>query len=162
MSSRIRAAAIAAMVGALLAPSVLAAPLSLQTSALDELSWLAGEWQRETGNGLALERWRRTDAGLAGEGLVVRGGQARPLEALLLVEMAGETYYIAKPPENAYPVAFRLVSRTGGEFVFENTTHDFPQRITYRRTGENTMTASIEGPGESGAPQRIDFEFIRR
>lgn len=141
---------------------ILALP-SLQSSALDELAWLEGDWYRATRSGEAIERWRRDGDGLSGEGLVVRDGRTALTESLLLVEMAGEVFYIAKPPENPYPVAFRLVSRDDGAFVFENTTHDFPQRIIYRRTGEDTMTAAIEGPGQGGdAPQRIDFAFTRR
>lgn len=144
------------------ATMILALPLP-QSGALDELAWLEGEWYRATRGGEAIERWQRNGDGLSGEGLVVRDGQTAVIESLLLVEMAGEVFYIAKPPENPYPVAFRLISRDDGAFVFENTAHDFPQRIIYRRTGEDTMTAAIEGPGQGGgAPQRIDFAFTRR
>jgi hypothetical protein len=55
-----------------------------------------------------------------------------------------------------------LVSRAGGEFVFENTTHDFPQRIIYSRVSDDAMMAAIEGPGEGGETQRIEFHFVRR
>jgi hypothetical protein len=135
---------------------------AVQADALADLAWLEGEWHRQTRNGSAIERWRRTDAGLVGEALVQRGDQSMQTEALLLAAMGGEIFYIAKPRENPYPVAFRLVSREGGAFVFENPEHDFPQRIIYTRTSDTAMTASIEGPGEGGAPQRIDFVFTRR
>lgn len=141
---------------------VLAPVASAQSGALDELAWLVGEWQRQTRSGTAIERWTRTGAGLVGEGVAQRGEQSMQTEALLLVEMVGELYYIAKPRENPYPVAFRLVSRADGAFVFENTDHDFPQRITYRRTAEESLTVVIEGPGDDGTPQRIAFEFTRR
>jgi hypothetical protein len=136
--------------------------MPLQSPGLGELAWLEGEWERPVTGGIAVERWTRTDAGLMGEAVVVRDGRERQTEALLLVSMGGEVFYIAKPPENPYPVAFRMVSGADGRFVFENPTHDFPQRIIYRRTGENAMTASIEGPGDGGDTTSIDFEFVRR
>lgn len=142
--------------------AVLAVP---QTSlnALDELAWLEGEWHRTSGGGEAIERWQRNGDGLVGEGLVIRGDETSSVESLLLVEMAGEVFYIAKPRQNPYPVAFRLVSREDGAFVFENAAHDFPQRITYRRNGDDAMTAVIEGPGEDGGePRRLEFSFTRR
>jgi len=133
-----------------------------QEAGVAELAWLVGEWQRETRSGMALERWRMTEAGLVGAGLQVRDGQERVFEALMIVAMAGDVYYIARPPENPYPVGFRLVSHDNDTWVFENTTHDFPQRIIYTRNGPDAMAASIEGPGEGGEIDRIEFSFTRR
>lgn len=134
----------------------------LQSPGLGDLDWLEGEWERPVRGGIAIERWVRTAAGLTGEAVVVRDGRERQTEALLLVEMGGELFYIAKPPENPYPVAFRRISAADGSFVFENPTHDFPQRIIYRRIGEDAMVATIEGPGDDGGTTSIDFEFVRR
>jgi hypothetical protein len=133
-----------------------------QSAAVDDLAWLAGEWQRQTRGGTAVERWMVTPAGLVGEAFLERDGETVRTESLLIVEMDGELFYIAKPRENTYPVAFRLVSRDAGTFVFENTTHDFPQRIMYRRDADSAMTAVIEGPGEGGENQRVEFHFERR
>ncbi|MGD8328308.1 MAG: DUF6265 family protein [Acidobacteriota bacterium] len=141
---------------------VMATILSAQTAGPADLAWLEGEWQRATRSGTAIERWTRTEAGLVGEAVVARDGREQQTEALLLVVMGGELYYIAKPVENAYPVAFRLLSADDGALVFENTTHDFPQRIVYRRTAPDAMTVTISGPGDDTAPRSIDFEFVRR
>jgi hypothetical protein len=141
----------------------LAAPAQQPT--LAELAWLEGEWIRATSSGTAIERWKSVPGGgLVGEGAFQRGdgGAEIQTEALLLVEMAGEIFYVAKPRENTYPVAFRLTSLENGTAVFENPTHDFPQRIIYRRSGPDSMTAAIEGPGDGGQPRRIEFPFVRR
>ncbi len=34
-------------------------------------------------------------------------------------------------PENTYPVLFRLTASSDTQAVFENPTHDFPQRLGY-------------------------------
>ena len=128
-------------------------------------AWLEGEWQRATRNGVAIERWRHVEGiGLVGEGVRLPNGAETEIhiEALLLVTMGADTFYIARPRENPYPTAFRLVSFTADSVVFENETHDFPQRIIYQRDSEDAMTASIEGPGDDGRLQRIDFVFVRR
>ena len=137
----------------------------VQDDELAAFAWLEGEWQRTTRRGVAIERWRRVrGVGLVGEAVLLPtdADTEVPTEALLLVTMGADTFYIARPPENPYPTAFRLVSHADDTAVFENPTHDFPQRIIYRRISDDAMTASIEGPGDDGQVQRIDFEFRRR
>lgn len=137
----------------------------VQDDSLAPFAWLEGEWQRTTRRGVAIERWRRIPGvGLVGEAVLqpTDADTEVPTEALLLVTMGDEIFYIARPPENPYPVAFRLVSHADDTAVFENPTNDFPQRIIYRRISDDAMTASIEGPGDGGEVRRIDFEFRRR
>ncbi len=147
----------------------LAAPAAtspaVQDDSLARLDWLEGEWQRTTRRGVAIERWRRVPGvGLVGEAVLLPTGADMEVhtEALLLVTMGADTFYIARPPENPNPTAIRLVTHANHTPVFEKPTHDFPQRIIYRRTSDDAMTASIEGPGDDGQVQRIDFEFRRR
>ncbi len=142
-----------------------ATPATMQSTDLTAFAWLEGEWQRATRSGVSIERWRRVPGvGLVGEGARLPDGADTEIhsEALLLVTMGADTFYIARPAENPYPTAFRLISLTDDTAVFENPTHDFPQRITYQRVSEEAMTASIEGPGDGAQVRRIDFEFVRR
>ena len=136
--------------------------LPLQDDGLEGLQWLEGEWQRQTRAGTVVERWTLTENGLAGESFALRGEQPTLTETLMLVQMGGSVIYVAWPVENPYPVAFPLVSRENDEFVFENTTHDFPQRIIYSRESGDALTVAIEGPGEGGEAQRVEFHFVRR
>ena len=136
-----------------------------QENGIGAFNWLEGEWQRTTRRGIVIERWESVAGiGLVGEAVLVPTGGTEEIhtEALLLVTMGTDTFYIARPPENPYPTGFRLVSLDGDTAVFENANHDFPQRIIYRRVSDDAMTASIEGPGDDGSVQRIDFEFVRR
>lgn len=136
--------------------------LPLQSDGLEDLQWLEGEWQRQTRAGPAVERWTRTENGLAGEGFALRGEQSMLTETLMLLQMGESVIFLAWPVENPYPVAFPLVSSENGAFVFENTTHDFPQRIIYSRESADTLTVVIEGPGEGGETRRVEFHFVRR
>ena len=78
------------------------------------------------------------------------------------VEYAERLREASRPLENELPVAFRLIRHEDGIAVFENTGHDFPQRILYQYHDDATMTASIEGPSDDGETRRIDFSFRRR
>jgi hypothetical protein len=44
--------------------------------------------------------------------------------------------------------------------VFENRTHDFPQRVGYERTGRDTLLAWIEGI-DRGQARRVEFPYHR-
>ena len=50
--------------------------------------------------------------------------------------------YVARPsgqPETTFP----LVKASATELVFENPTHDFPQRILYRKASDGTVSAAV-------------------
>jgi Domain of unknown function (DUF6265) len=74
----------------------------------------------------------------------VRGGKLKEYEFLALREVDGRLAYVAIPSRQR-ETAFALVRfKRNGAAVFENSAHDFPQRIIYLRT-ERGITAMIEG-----------------
>jgi len=142
------------------------APTKPGEAKLERLQWLLGSWKREAKTGTIHETWTRLgDRAYEGKSTRVdnAGGAHVPLEDLLLTEMGGEVFYISKVAENSYPVAFRLTELGERSAVFENPTHDFPQRILYDLRDDGTLLAAIEGPGEAAGspPRRIEFPFKR-
>ena len=77
----------------------------------------------------------------------------------LRIEARGnEIYYVAHPRAKSPGTDFKLMRLTGQEAVFENPTHDFPKRIIYRRNGDGTLTALIEGDGtEKEKPEEFSY-----
>jgi len=130
---------------------------------LDKLRWLEGTWKRDSSRGPVYERWRvLSDHIFEGESWrESSSGERRHGEALLLVEMGGDVFYIPKPAENPYPVAFKLTEISAEQVVFDNPEHDFPTRIGYARKDDATLTVWIEGPGGGDEPKRIEFHFKR-
>lgn len=131
---------------------------------LEQLDWIIGKWKRESRRGEVYETWQRlSDSTVEGDSWIVSSsdGKKVPLESLLLVEMAGDVFYIPKVAENEYPVPFRLTSMEPGRVVFENPTHDFPQKIIYQRTGDDELKVTIEGPGDGEEARQVDFNFRR-
>jgi hypothetical protein len=84
---------------------------------------------------------------------------AADFEFLRIAEVDGKLTYFASPRGRS-PVAFTAVETSAQRVVFENTAHDFPQRIVYWRDGD-ALVARIEGPGPGGKPRGIQWKFVR-
>ena len=151
----------------ILAKMILLVPMLTfsQTVAIDinDFAWLRGDWQRESSKSITKESWRRvSETALEGSSSRVSKASGETIfgESLLLTKMGGDIFYIAKVAENALPIPFKLVNFSETEAVFENPVHDFPQRIRYRRDGENAFTAIVEKSETSAEmQQRIEFSF---
>ena len=73
----------------------------------------------------------------------VRGGRMTEFEFLSIRLVEGKLAYVSIPSRQTETV-FPLVQISANVLVFENPTHDYPQRIIYRKEG-NDLTARIEG-----------------
>jgi hypothetical protein len=73
---------------------------------------------------------------------------------LQIREMSGALAYVAKP-SGQREATFPIKTIADGEVVFENPTHDFPQRVRYRRNADGSMTARIEGTMNGQSPASI-------
>jgi hypothetical protein len=139
---------------------VVAASLAAQSSPLDQLAWMGGCWQSGGGNRVTLEMWTAPAGGLmVGAGRTVAGGQARAYEHLRL-RVDGEQIVYTAIPSGQTETHFRSTAISAEGFTVENLEHDFPQRIIYRRSGPDAMTARVEGPGPNGT-RGFDIAFTR-
>ena len=84
------------------------------------------------------------------------GGRSTQFEFLRVELRDGVPTYVAQP-QGAPPVAFKLTQSSASSARFENPTHDFPQRIEYRRSGP-AMRAEIAGP-RGGTERVISFDY---
>jgi len=142
----------------------LAASVSAQEAkfSINDVSWLAGCWEINVGEKqlLVTEQWMGPAGGLMiGAGRTVKGGKAVGFEFLRLVEEVDGIFYVAKPSANKDETRFRLVRSGPSDVTFENPTHDFPQRILYRRDGDK-LHARIEGTS-NGKTRGMDFPYVR-
>lgn len=110
---------------------------------VEDLGWLAGDWVSDADGRWTEESWAPPRGGMMiGYSRSGRGDMLREFEFIRIARGAdGALAYIAMPQGGA-PVAFRLVRLEGASATFENTAHDYPQRIAYARTGD-TLTATI-------------------
>lgn len=125
-----------------------------------QLAWLEGCWRTSGANGTTEEHWMAPAAGtLIGMGRTVAGGKTVQVEFMQIRAVDGILSFIALPSGQAETV-FPLKSLTEGEAVFENPTHDFPQRVIYRRTPDGALTGRIEGLS-NGRPRSAEWSFAR-
>jgi Domain of unknown function (DUF6265) len=124
------------------------------TASSADLDFMTGAWEerREGPRGLARfeEHWLPARGGLMlGLGRTTRGeGEAaKPLgfEFLRIEFRADGVVYVAQPGGKA-PTEFRLTEWQAGSVLFENASHDHPQRIRYRVLPGGELEAQIEGP----------------
>ena len=125
---------------------------------------LQGAWGLSTKRGGMLhEVWQiKNMQYLQSKSFIVRDKDTIPQESVQLRYQDGRiTYTSTVPNQNAgQAVTFTLVSHTGGEYIFENKAHDFPQRIVYRVPADSTLDVYIEGPS-SGSVKKIPYPFKR-
>jgi len=109
-----------------------------------KLSWIAGSWVEEKAGVTTRETWLPPLGGtMAGAGQTNRDARPARVEHMkITAEPAGATFTAFVPGQA--PTPFVLLPGKDGEAVFENKAHDFPQRVIYRRCGED-LCARVEG-----------------
>jgi len=125
------------------------------------VQWMIGTWKINTPQGTIVEIWQaKDDSTLHGRSLFVKTtGDSIPQETIELGYRNGDWYYspTVMNQNGGNTVPFKVIFMRGTEFVSENPTHDFPQRIAYRRIKQN-MYASIEGK-RNGKYGKQNFDF---
>jgi hypothetical protein len=94
-----------------------------------------------------------------GIGRTVKGGKLADFEYLRIVQDDKGIFYIARPKDNPEETSFKLTKLSGMEAIFENPTHDFPQKIIYRVDG-TTLFARVEG-NNKGKMMGFDFKMSK-
>ena len=126
-------------------------------SRIGDFAFMAGCWQGGDAQSAVEEVWMRPGGGaMMGTSRVVAGGKAvfsefvevaeKPTGLVMTVALG-----IGKPG-----VSFTRIPAGADEVVFENPTHDFPQRIRYRKVAEGSVMARIEGV-EKGQAKGEDY-----
>ena len=134
--------------------------LSPQTQTIADLSWISGDWQTAPGGRAQIEEhWTSVAGGsMMGISRTVAGEKTVEFEYLRIEQRADGIYYVAHPKARCPGTDFKLTKASANEAVFENPQHDFPKRIIYRKSGDDSLTASIDG-GEG--TKAMSFAFRR-
>ncbi|MCI0665463.1 MAG: DUF6265 family protein [Acidobacteria bacterium] len=134
------------------------------TFKVEDLSWISGDWETAPGRMQIDEHWSKVAGGsIIGMSRTVAGGKTVFFEFLRIESRGSEIYYVAHPRAKNPGTDFKLVRLDSQEAVFENMAHDFPKRIIYRKNGDGTLTARIEGDGtEKEKPQEFQYRPMQR
>lgn len=124
------------------------------------LEWLAGCWEGSVGTRVIEEHWLAPRGGvLLGLSRTTRDGSVVEHEFMHIYPRDGALVLAATPSGQA-PTEFAGRAPGNAEVLFENAAHDFPQRIRYRRVGQDSLVAEIEG-GAGDALRRMRFPYVR-
>ncbi|MFZ6024635.1 MAG: DUF6265 family protein [Bacteroidota bacterium] len=125
------------------------------------VQWMLGVWKISTPQGTVVEIWEtKDDSTLRGRSVFVKANNDTiPQERIEMAFRNGDWYYIPTVinQNEGKPVSFKVIFLRVNEFVSKNPTHDFPQRIAYRRI-KQAMYASIEGK-RNGRFSKQNFDF---
>jgi hypothetical protein len=137
-----------------------AAAAAFAQTDVSSLSWLAGCWEMQPAPGLTIqEQWTKPAGGtLLGVGRTIKGGKTVFTEFQRISVENGKLTFTARIGTKGV-TEFPLLRMADGEIIFENPTHDFPQRILYRKNGPN-LSARIEGL-DKGKERHEDFPYTR-
>ena len=115
-------------------------------SSVENISWLAGCWAGKANGREFTEQWMKPAGDtMLGMGRTVAKGKTVDFEFMQIrQEQPGDIYFVAKP-SGQQEASFKLVTTNARELIFENPTHDFPQRVIYRLKDDDSLLASIEG-----------------
>jgi len=129
-------------------------------SSLARFGWLEGNWAGES-DGLRMEEhWTSADGnGLVGMHKDVRAGKMVSFEFFRIESRADGIYYMTSPG-GAPATPFKLIQQSPRRVVFENPTHDFPQRILYWSDKPGELCARIQGT-LNGKPEAIEWRWLR-
>ncbi len=129
------------------------------SSGVNEITWLTGCWESQSGDRIVEEQWTAPRGGsMLGVGRTVKGTALVEYEFVAIRERDNRLVYIAHP--SGQPSAeFISTSISADSVVFENPQHDFPQRIGYQRTRDG-LDAWIDGRHD-GRSQRVEFHYRR-
>ena len=115
---------------------------------LDKMQWLVGSWEQKLPEGTLIENWEKeNDSTFIGGSYFVKGKDTIHSENVVLTQKNEDLFYIPTVigQNNDEPVTFKLTSDIENTFVFENPTHDYPQKITYKKVNDTNLLASISG-----------------
>jgi len=134
---------------------------SVQNQDFNMLKQLTGKWRMQTNKGMLYEEWIQVnDSLLKGKSFRVNNSDTIILESVELKRSGNNIYYIpvTTHQNNQQPVIFTLIKTENSRYVFENKTHDFPQRVVYELPQGGKLHAWIEGD-INGKFNRSDYNY---
>lgn len=140
-------------------PLILAASLAAAAPTAADFGFLAGSWEQVIEDRTVRETWLAPlDGVMAGAGQSNRKGRPPVVEHMKISdEPAGVTFTAIILGQE--PTPFVLKSWQDGRYVFENPTHDMPQRVIYWRCDPD-LCARIEGV-VNGEEKSQDWRYRR-
>ena len=128
-------------------------------------AFILGSWEMQTPKGKIIEQWvQNPDKTLSGKSYRINAkGDSLLTETLQIKKIGKDTFYCSTVTgqNEGKETCFKLIATKDETYVFEDKTHDFPQRIVYQDRGKNDLLAWIEGE-LNGKSRKSEFRYKRQ
>ncbi|MCI0604086.1 DUF6265 family protein [bacterium] len=129
-------------------------------SNLTSFEKLSGCWENRDSAEIYEEVWMRPAGDMMlGMSRTLKNGKAVTFEFIQLQSREDGTFYIASPSKQDR-TEFKLTSFNDNIGVFENPSHDFPQKVVYKFDSADSLKVWIEGT-RNGKSRKIEFPMTR-
>ncbi|MRX40110.1 hypothetical protein GJU43_12555 [Flavobacterium sp. LC2016-23] len=121
---------------------------SVEKDKIKIADWLIGNWENKSPDGLLTEDWQKVnDSTFSATSYFIKGKDTLHFEKIVLSQKGEKLTYSAtvNGQNNDKAIDFPSTSETETKLVFENPQHDYPQKITYTKGANNTLTAEVTG-----------------
>lgn len=130
-----------------------------QPPSVTSLAWMAGSWAGRDGRAEHEEHWTAPRGGaMVGMHRTVAAGRMVEFEFLRIEERDGTLVYLSMPGGRSPATPFTLKQLGRERVVFENSAHDFPQRVLYWKEGD-ALRARIEGTAD-GQARALEWRWL--
>ena len=127
---------------------VVVVPHQEQFLQLQKADWFLGRWENNSEEGNLSEIWtKQNDSTFYGESYFVIKNDTVFAETIHLQERNGVLSYVVSVPmqNEEEPVTFQSNKNTNDGLIFENPSHDYPTKISYKQVGSDSLVAEISG-----------------
>ncbi len=106
---------------------------------------------------------KKHDSTFSASSYFIKGKDTLHFETIVLAQLGETLTYKAtvKGQNDDKPVFFPSTSETDQQLIFENPKHNYPQKITYTKGTNNTLTAEISG-NMNGKPSSEKFVMVKK
>ncbi|TCN57439.1 hypothetical protein D0809_12735 [Flavobacterium circumlabens] len=121
---------------------------SVEKDKIKIADWLIGNWENKSPDGLLIENWQKVnDSTFSATSYFIKEKDTLHFEKIVLSQKGEKLTYSAtvNGQNNDKAIDFPSTSETETKLVFENPQHDYPQKITYTKGANNTLTAEVTG-----------------
>lgn len=137
---------------------------SVEKDKIKIADWLIGNWENTSPEGVLTENWQKlNDSTFSAASYFIKGKDTIHFESIILAQLGETLTYKAtvKGQNDDKPVSFPSIAESDKQLVFENPKHDYPQKITYTKGANNTLTAEISG-NLNGKPTSEKFVMTKK
>ncbi len=123
---------------------------------LQKMEWLIGEWEQKLPEGIVIEIWKKeNDSILSGKSFFIKEKDTIHNESIILKQFKDGLLYIptVKGQNNHEPITFTMSSDIEDNFTFENPSHDYPQKISYKKINATSLMTTISGTQQGKSSQ---------